>query len=102
MPNDKARPEPIAGALNRFLQQRGFAGRIEQGRVLTAWPTLVGPEIAAVTQTLSISAEGVLFVAVKSHPWMSELSLMERELLDAINQSTPAAPIRQIRFQLAR
>lgn len=102
MPNDKPRASPIGAAVQSFLKSSGLGGRVQQADVVTRWGELVGPEIAAATQAISVSPNSVLLVAVRSHAWMTELSLLERELLEAVNRATPAAPIRQIRFQLAR
>jgi len=43
-----------------------------------------------------------LLVAVQSSAWMSELSLMEPQLLRAINADRSAGSIRKIRFRLMR
>ena len=102
MPNDKRRPEPIGTAMSSFLRQTGLAKRLDQTRILSAWPSLVGEQIAAVSSAELVTKDGILFVAVSSHPWMSELSMMERDLLEAVNRAIPDAPIRQIRFQLVR
>lgn len=100
-PNDKGRPEPLAAALRRFLDQRGMASRVEQASVLEAWPSLVGPTVAAVTRALAVSPDGTLFVAVRSSAWMSELAMMEREILGAVNRHGAGEPISRIRWQLS-
>lgn len=91
---------PLGAALRRFLERQGLARRVEQASALEAWPRVVGPAVAAATKPLSVGADGTLLVGVRSSAWMNELSLMERELLDAVNRETPAAPIRRIRWQL--
>ena len=101
-PNDKRRPEPLGAALQRFLDQRGLASRVEQAGVLDAWPGLVGPAVAAVTRPLSVAPDGTLFVAVRTSAWMNELAMMEREILTALNRSQPREPITRIRWQLAQ
>lgn len=102
MPNDSGRPTPLAEALAGFLERQGLAGRVEQSSVLEGWPSLVGPAVAAATQPVSIAADGTLFVAVRTVAWMNELSMMEREILVAVNRAVPRAPIARIRWQLAR
>ncbi|MFN8571906.1 MAG: DUF721 domain-containing protein [Gemmatimonadaceae bacterium] len=102
MPNDRRPPSTIADALKGFLKQSGLGVRVQQAEVVQLWPQLVGPEIAGATQALAVSPDGVLFVAVRSHAWMNELSMMERELLEVVNRVTPTAPLRGIRLQLAR
>jgi predicted nucleic acid-binding Zn ribbon protein len=95
-------PVTVADAVADYLQNSGLNERVEQGSVVTRWGSLVGPKIAAATEPVRVSADGVLFVAVKSNAWMAELSLLEPELLRAINVQPGRRPIRKIRFQLMR
>jgi predicted nucleic acid-binding Zn ribbon protein len=96
------RPQPISAAIARFLDQSGLRERVEQSSVVPEWPALVGDKIAAVTEPLSVTADGVLFVAVRTHAWMSELSLLEPELLTALNRREGPTRVRKIRWQLMR
>ncbi|MEW5918819.1 MAG: DUF721 domain-containing protein [Gemmatimonadota bacterium] len=96
------KPEPVHEVLGRVLKERGFASRLAQGRVVVAWPDLVGEHIAAVTKAEAVAANGVLVVSVKTNAWMTELALMEREILTAINRATPDNPIKKIHWQLMR
>ncbi len=85
-----------------YLRKSGLRERVEQGEVVGQWPALVGPKIAAVTEPLHVTADGVLFVAVKTSAWMSELSLLEPELLRAVNGRGRTRPVSKIRFRLMR
>jgi predicted nucleic acid-binding Zn ribbon protein len=96
------RPQPISAAISQFLEQAGIRARVEQAAVVPEWPKLVGSQIAAVTEPISVTADGVLFVAVRTHAWMSELSLMEPELLASLNREGGRQPVRKIRWQLMR
>lgn len=102
MPNDHDSPERLADLLSQFLKRRGLDARVRQSAVLDEWGTLVGPEIAAVTRPLSIAEDGTLFVAVRNHAWMSELTMMERELLASVNRITGDKPILKLRWTLMR
>lgn len=102
MPNEPENAERLADLLSRFLKRQGIEARIRQSAVLDEWPALVGPEIAAATRALSIADDGTMFVAVRSHAWMSELAMMERELLASVNRITGDKPIRQLRWTLMR
>ena len=96
------RPQPISAAIAQSLEQSGLRDRVEQATVVPEWPKLVGAQISAVTEPLSITADGVLFVAVRTHAWMSELSLLEPELLASLNRGTDRPPVKKIRWQLMR
>lgn len=99
MPNKKA--EPLAATLRRYLDQQGLAKRVGQATALEAWPRVVGPAVAAAARPISVTADGTLLVAVRSSAWMNELSLMERDLLEALNRENPSAPLSRIRWQIA-
>ncbi len=96
------RPERVHQVLDRVLERSGLAGRLRQGRVVEAWPELVGEHIAGVTQAEVVTSNGVLIVSVKTSAWMSELALLEREILATINRATPINPILKIHWQLMR
>ena len=102
MPNDKPHPSTIADAIRGFLNQSGLAGRVAQASVIEAWPSLVGPTVAEATKALAVSADGTLFVAVRTPAWMTELAMMEREILAAINSQRSTGKIAKIRWQISR
>jgi predicted nucleic acid-binding Zn ribbon protein len=102
MTEKKRKPIPIAEAVSGFLSQHGLVKRVQQATALEDWPKVVGDRIAAVTKPLSITPDGVLFVAVSTHSWMTELALMEPELLAALNLGRGQEKVRKIRYRLDR
>lgn len=96
----KKKPERVAKVVADFLAQRGLRDRVEQAAIFPEWAQLVGDQIAAVTEPRSVSANGTLFVAVATNAWMTELSLLEPELLRSLNAKAPRAPIKRIRWLL--
>ena len=93
-----AAPTSIGALLTGVLQQAGIEQRVAQAAVVPEWPALVGPRIAAVTEPLSVGGDGTLWVAVASHAWMTELSLLEPELLRSINAVPDRPPVLRIRL----
>ena len=89
----------LAGVLKRE-RARGArrAGRRDPGVAARS----SAQQIAAVTEPTSIAADGTLFVAVTTNAWMNELSLMEPELLRALNAKEGRPPVRRIRWLLRR
>jgi predicted nucleic acid-binding Zn ribbon protein len=98
----KKQPSSIGDLLSGVLQRAGIAARVEQAGIIPEWGSLVGPQIAAVTEPQSIAADGTLFVHVTTNAWMMELSLMEPELLGALNAKPDRAPVKKIRWLLRR
>ena len=102
-PGEKPQPAASIGeALASYLTQSGLAARVEQAAVVPEWESLVGPQIAAVTEPMSVTGDGTLFVAVASHGWMTELSLLEPALLEALNRRAGSLSIKRIRMVLKR
>jgi predicted nucleic acid-binding Zn ribbon protein len=98
----KKRPSSIADVLAGVLKDTGLAARVEQAGIIPEWSALVGPQIAAVTEPMSVTADGTLFVNVTTNAWMNELSLMEPELLRALNAKEGRVPVKRIRWLLRR
>jgi predicted nucleic acid-binding Zn ribbon protein len=102
MPDPRDKPSILGDVLANLLKESGLAERVEQAAVVPEWAALVGPAIAAVTEPMSVTADGTLFVAVRTNAWMNELSLMEPELLRTINAVDGRLPVRRIRWLLQR
>jgi predicted nucleic acid-binding Zn ribbon protein len=90
-------PKQVREALQSYLQKAGISEKIEAASVVPEWTELVGEGIAAVTTPLRVSS-GVLFVAVRSSAWLSELKLMERDILKRLNAGKAKGRISAIRF----
>jgi predicted nucleic acid-binding Zn ribbon protein len=98
----KKKPAALGDVLASVLQQSGLAARVDQAGLIPEWPGLVGPQIAAVTEPTSITTDGTMFVRVTTNAWMNELSLMEPELLRALNAKEGRTPVKRIRWLLRR
>jgi predicted nucleic acid-binding Zn ribbon protein len=102
-PNEpKRKPEQLGKVVGAYLKQSKLEERVEQAAVVPEWELLVGKQIAKVTKPISVTQDGTLFVAVKTNAWMTELSLMEPQLLRALNAKSGRQRVRKIRLQLMR
>lgn len=98
----KRRPEKLGDALGSFLKESGLDSRVVQSAVVPEWTQLVGKEIAGMTDPLFVTADGTLFVAVRTNAWMTELQLMEPSLVRTLNKGSDTPRVRKIRFQIMR
>ena len=98
----KRKPAKLGDVLASVLERAGLTDRLAQARVIPEWPVLVGSQIAEVTEPVSLQRDGTLVVAVRTNGWMTELSLMEPELLRVLNADTSRPPIVRLRLVLAR
>ncbi len=96
------RPEKLGDVLAAFFDQAGLTERVAQAAVIQEWPQLVGAQIAAVTDALFLQQDGTLVVAVKTHGWMTELSLLEPELLRRLNADSTRPKVSGLRWTLRR
>jgi len=97
MTTDKKRFMRLADALAGYLKESGLEERFEEAAVVPEWAERVGPAIAAVTTPLSVS-HGMLLVGVRSSAWLSELHLVEREIVRRLNAGRARGRISRIRF----
>lgn len=100
MKRPPGKPQKMSDVLASFMSTTKAGGRVDQARVVPEWPSLVGEQISAVTEPIMITRDGTLFVAVKTSSWMSELSLMEPQLLIAINAGRTAGKVAKIHWRL--
>lgn len=93
-------PSTVGDVLAAVLQKAGLTDRVAQAGVIPAWGSLVGPQIAAVTDPLLLQQDGTLCVAVTTHAWMQELTMLEPQLLRTLNADPSRPPIRRLRWLL--
>ena len=95
--NRRTPPTSLADALASYLQKQGLVKRMQQAGIVEEWATLVGPQIAAVTEPESVTADGILRVRVASSAWAQELSLMSPRILARLNAGRKGR-VREVRW----
>ena len=98
----RRRPKKLGDVVGDVLSTSGISERIAQASVIPEWRSLVGPQIAQVTEPLSVTRQGTLFVAVTTNAWMTELSLMEPALLRRLNERAGSLKIKKIHWRIRR
>ncbi len=76
----------IGDAVARYLSRAGLQERLKQADVIAEWPTLVGPQIAQVTEPESVASNGTLFVRVATSAWAQELQMQTPMILAKLRQ----------------
>lgn len=71
--------------IERLFASFGLAAKLEEHRIIAAWPEIAGPQIAAHAAATEIRAH-TLRVAVDSSPWLHELSLLKPVLLSKLER----------------
>lgn len=92
-------PERVGDLLEGFLEARGLAERLDRAAAVPAWPEVVGPQIARVSEAAGFDGR-VLFVRVASSAWLAELKRLERDLLRRLNAGRARGRFDRIVFTL--
>lgn len=98
----KREPAKLGDIVASVLERAGLTDRVAQASVIPEWASLVGPQISEVTEPLLLQQDGTLCVAVRTHAWMQELTLLEPELLTSLNRDPARPPITRLRWLLRR
>lgn len=102
MSEHKRKPQKLGDVVASVLKNAGLTDRVAQAAVIPEWPSVVGPQIAEVTEPLLLQQDGTLVVMVKTHAWMQELTFLEPELLTRMNADPTRPPIVKLRWMLRR
>jgi predicted nucleic acid-binding Zn ribbon protein len=95
---NRGRPVSIQDAMLNLMRELGIAPKMAQYDVLAAWPDVVGPQIARVTNPQRME-NGILYVAVTTAPWRAELSMKRLELIEKLNTHVGTRILNDIRFR---
>lgn len=77
---DERDPEPIKKVAAGLFAERGWDRTVAEARVLTDWPTLVGPELAARCHPVSLR-DGELRLNAESTAWATQLRLLAASMV---------------------
>ena len=96
----KGNPTRLGDVMTGVLKRAGVAERVAQSAVLDRWAEAVGERIARVADPELITADGVLFVRVRTAAWRQELSLMTPDIIAKLNAGRTSGRVEGIRWML--
>ena len=96
---DNRRPTPLGDLVEAYLARTRLAPRLDLASAVERWAVIVGERVATNAQAEAVSADGILWVRVKSSPWAMELSLMAPRILAALNEGRDGK-IRELRCKV--
>lgn len=95
----KGRMQPVGNLVSRVLGELGLDGVALAHQIGSAWPEIVGPQVAEHCRPLGLRA-GVLELEVDSPVWSQQLQLRKTELLERLAERFGADAPRELRFQV--
>lgn len=90
-------PKTLGSILAVATEDMGWTVELEQAKVITDWPELVGEVTAPHTRVVELR-DGVLIVQCDSTVWATELRRMRADVLTRIVDHYPDAGIEDLRF----
>lgn len=97
----RSKPTTIGEALKEYLARSGMGGLQAVSRLISGWPKLVGPGIAAHSRPQDIKG-GRLSLIVDSSAWMNQLSLLSTDIIDKVNKGLGAGTVTELRFRIGK
>jgi len=94
----RGKPVSIQDAMRNLVRELGIAPKMAQYDVIAAWPDVVGPQIARVTEPQRME-NGVLYVSVTTSTWRAELSMKRLDLIEKMNVHVGTHVLNDIRFR---
>jgi predicted nucleic acid-binding Zn ribbon protein len=92
---DERDPAPIGSILGKSMVELGWVGPLAQARLMGQWASVVGSDIAARCQPVSLS-DGELKVSAESTAWATQLRLMAPQILARIARELPAGLVTKL------
>ncbi len=99
MANSKPPFHPLDEILGRFLKGRKWEAKLKQYSLHTRWAEIVGPKIA-IQATPTIWRGNTLFVEVSHPAWLTELRMIESDILEKIRSHCEGIAIEKIHWIL--
>ncbi|HEY0166697.1 MAG TPA: DciA family protein [Jatrophihabitans sp.] len=92
---DERDPAPIGAIVGRSMAELGWVAPLAQARLMGQWASVVGSDIAARCQPVSL-ADGELKVSAESTAWATQLRLMAPQILARIARELPAGLVTKL------
>jgi len=95
--SDPRDPQPLGRLVAGLAKDRGWADRLNSGRVFGHWARLVGEEVAEHAQPVALK-DGELTVQASSTAWATQLRLLQGQLLAKIAAGVGHGVVRRMRI----
>jgi len=91
----------IGDILPGVFKRLGLEEKIEEGKLIGAWPAIVGETVSKRSRPRGIK-RGILVVEAENNVWMQEIRFHQSEILDRIRERFPKLRVKGIRLELER
>ncbi|TAM87681.1 MAG: DUF721 domain-containing protein [Jatrophihabitans sp.] len=92
---DDTDPQPVGRLFAEHVGERGWRRPLNEARLFTDWPAIVGPEVAAHCAPTALR-DGELRITAQSSAWATQLRLLAATLLAQIVAEVGADVVRRV------
>ena len=93
-----SQPQSLASVLSELVDRYGYRERLDAARAVEAWPEVVGPAIAGVTEQVWMR-HGALHVKIRSSAWRHQLQFQRAEWRARMNEHLKAEVVDEVVFR---
>jgi predicted nucleic acid-binding Zn ribbon protein len=94
-------PRPVTESLDRLTRDLGGPDAAALAALFSNWPDIVGPSVAAHARPLSLRS-GTLVIGVDQPAWRTQLTYLQAELLQRIDEVAGPGSVRAIEVRVRR
>jgi predicted nucleic acid-binding Zn ribbon protein len=91
-------PRGLGAIVEDLTTDLGWTPFLTESDVISGWPEVVGPDVAARTSPQGIT-DGTLLVLCESTAWATQLRLLSPEILTRLVEAFPDAPVTALSFR---
>ncbi|MGC0366751.1 putative nucleic acid-binding Zn ribbon protein [Rhodococcus sp. 27YEA15] len=94
---DARDPQPFGALTGAVAKSRGWSPKVSEGTVLGRWPQVVGEDISAHAEPVSLR-DGVLSISAESTAWATQLRMMQAQILAKIAAAVGDGVVKTLRI----
>ncbi|MFC9994458.1 DUF721 family protein [Nocardia sp. NPDC127526] len=95
-PDDRD-PQTLSSLAMQLAKGRGWSGKVAEGTVFGRWSSVVGEDIAAHAQPISLE-NGVLSIQAESTAWATQLRMFQSQILAKIAAAVGNGVVTSVRI----
>jgi len=91
-------PQPLGRLVTQVSLKRGWAEKVDSGKLFAEWPRIVGEDVAAHATPERLD-DKILYVRASSTAWATQLRLMSAEILRKIARVSGPNQVRRLKIE---
>ncbi len=86
----------LSKAIDEFLDNFKLSQKVLESRAISAWPQVMGPNIAGFTRSVQFKGKGIMLVHLSSSVLRSELMMHRSRIVKNINDFVGSQVVKEL------